>query len=76
MRSNNDAKLQEALFNIGAYKGIKNRKGTEVTYEQAVDGDFGNMSKQAVKNAENMGYIVDRANGTVRKKKISVNSNS
>ena len=76
MRLNNDAKLQEALFNIGAYKGMKNRKGTELTYEQAVDGIFGDMSQQAIKNAEAMGYTIDRANGTVSKKKTNTTTSS
>ena len=38
---NNTSKLQEALFNIGAYKGLKDRSGKELSFEKAVDGLFG-----------------------------------
>ena len=62
---NKDSELQDALWKIGAFKGIKNKRGKELTYEQAVDGSFKKMSEQALKNAENMGYFIDRKSGTV-----------
>jgi len=45
MAPNNDSKLQDALWKIGAFKGIKNKRGQELTYEQAVDGSFKKMSE-------------------------------
>lgn len=54
MAPNNTAKLQDELWRKGAFKGIKDRRGRELTYEQAVDGIMGNMTKQAMANAEAM----------------------
>ena len=41
-RYNATAELQDALWNAGAFKGMKNRQGKELTYAQAVDGVNGN----------------------------------
>ena len=54
MAPNNTAKLQDELWRKGAFKGIKDRRGRELTYEQAVDGIMGNMTRQAMANAEAM----------------------
>ena len=91
-RYNATAELQDALWNAGAFKGMKNRQGKELTYAQAVDGVNGNMTKQAIKKAKSMGYTVDENRGRVGKnisltpgadsrdskqsKKISVNGNT
>ena len=76
---NNTAKLQATLFRLGAYKGEKNRKGQPLSFNDAVDGIFGDMSKRAVERAKAMGYTVDMQSGTVKKgghTKISKNSKS
>ena len=71
MKSNNLAKLQEDLWNIGAFKGIKDRHGKEVTYNTAVDGIEGNMTRIAIANAQKMGYIVN-SNGMLQQSKQQV----
>ena len=68
MQSNNLAKLQEDLWKIGAFKGIKDRHGREATYNTAVDGIEGNMTKTAIANAQKMGYIVN-SNGMLQQSK-------
>ena len=68
---NKVAELQDALWKIGAFKGVKNRKGKELTYNQAVDGIFKGLSEQALKNAQTMGYTIDRQKGTVTKNKTT-----
>ena len=65
MQSNNLAKLQEDLWKIGAFKGIKDRHGREVTYNTAVDGIEGIMTRTAIANAKKMGY--DVSSGSVKK---------
>ena len=69
---NATAELQDALWNAGAFKGMKNRQGKELTYAQAVDGVNGNMTKQAIKKAKSMGYTVDENRGKINKKRITV----
>ena len=68
MKSNNLAKLQEDLWKIGAFRGIKDRHGREVTYNTAVDGIEGNMTRTAIANARKMGYIVN-SNGMLQRSK-------
>lgn len=70
---NNTAKLQDALYSIGAYKGMKDRRGNDLSYEKAVDGDFGRMTTQAVQRARNMGYDVNTNSGTVRRREQTDN---
>lgn len=65
MQSNNLAKLQEDLWKIGAFKGIKDRHGREATYNTAVDGIEGNMTRTAIANAKKMRY--DLSSGSVKK---------
>ena len=65
MQSNNLAKLQEDLWKIGAFKGIKDRHGREATYNTAVDGIEGIMTRTAIANAKKMGY--DVSSGTIKK---------
>ena len=65
MRSNNLAKLQDSLWKIGAFKGIKDRHGKEATYNTAVDGIEGIMTRTAIANAKKMGY--DLSSGSVKK---------
>lgn len=48
--------MQEALWKIGAFKGLKDRHGREVTLETAIDGINGEMTQQALANAKKMGY--------------------
>lgn len=74
-RYNATAELQDALWNAGAFRGIKNRQGKELTYAQAVDGINGNITKQAIANAKSMGYTVDENRGKVNKKRITVQDN-
>ena len=71
-RYNATAELQDALWNAGAFKGMKNRQGKELTYAQAVDGVNGNMTKQAIKKAKSMGYTIDENRGKINKKRITV----
>jgi hypothetical protein len=52
MQSNNLAKLQENLWRMGAFKGIKDRHCKEATYNTAVDGITGRMTKAAMENAK------------------------
>lgn len=49
---NSVLELQDKLWRAGAFKGVKNRRGRELTYEQAVDGINGNWTKQAMANYE------------------------
>ena len=65
MKSNNLAKLQEDLWKIGAFKGIKDRHGREVTYNTAVDGIEGNMTRIAIANAQKMGYTVNSSSSHI-----------
>lgn len=75
MKSNNLAKLQEDLWKIGAFKGIKDRHGREATYNTAVDGIEGNMTKTAITNAKKMGYTIN-SNGTFSKSQQKPQSQS
>lgn len=68
MQSNNLATLQDQLWKIGAFKGVKDRHGKESTYNTAVDGIKGNMTNTAIANAEKMGYTIS-SNGTLQKPK-------
>lgn len=54
MALNNTAKLQDELWRKGAFKGIKDKRGRELTYEQAVDGVEGGWTEQAMANAKTM----------------------
>lgn len=67
MASNNLAKLQDQLWKMGAFKGVKDRRGREATYDTAVDGVTGNMTRTAIQNAKNAGYVIDEQRGTVTK---------
>lgn len=49
-KSNSITILQDYLWKNGAYKGLKDKKGREITYEQAVDGVRGSLTEQAIKN--------------------------
>lgn len=49
--------MQKALWDIGAFNGIKDRHGREVTLETAIDGTDGSMTQQALANAKRMGYV-------------------
>lgn len=69
---NNTSKLQEALFNIGAYKGLKDRSGKELSFEKAVDGIFGNQTKIAINRAKQMGYNVNVDTGVIKKNQQQV----
>ena len=64
-KKNTVSKLQDALWNIGAFKGIKTNKGQEVNYEQAVDGLTGRMTRAAIARAKGLGYDVDENTGTI-----------
>ena len=70
MQSNNLAKLQDNLWKMGAFKGIKDRHGKEATYNTAVDGITGRMTRTAIENAKQMGYDVDEQSGTLKRKFI------
>lgn len=65
MQSNNLARLQDQLWKMGAFKGLKDRKGRDVTYETAIDGIKGGMTDAAIANAQKMGYTVN-SNGTLQ----------
>lgn len=74
MRSNNLAKLQDSLWNIGAFKGLKDKNGREVIYDTAVDGLEGTMTETAIANAKKMGYTIS-SNGTLQRPKPLVKEN-
>lgn len=67
MKSNNLARLQDQLWEIGAFKGVKDRHGRESTYNTAVDGIKGDMTDIAIANAQKMGYVIDN-NGLLQQK--------
>ncbi len=64
---NNTADLQSALWYVGAFNGLKDRHGRDVTYETATDGIRGDVTNRAIQNAVNMGYNVDINNGKITK---------
>lgn len=50
-KNSRTANLQLQLWNSGAFKGvIDKRTGKQVTYERAVDGLMGRMTRQAIEN--------------------------
>ena len=57
--------LQEALWKAGAFKGVKDRHGKDVTYKSAVDGLMGRMTRTAIANAKKAGYNVNVNTGVV-----------
>ena len=59
-RNKQTATLQLALWNKGFFKGLKDRKGRTVTYNTAVDGISGTMTKAAMKAAQDAGYIINK----------------
>lgn len=65
---NNTADLQSALWYAGAFNGLKDRHGRDVTYETATDGIRGDVTNRAIQNAVNMGYNVDINRGTITRK--------
>ena len=65
MAPNNLSTLQENLWNIGAFNGVKNKRGQVATVQSAIDGLPGSMTNQAIENAKNMGYFIDEKAGTV-----------
>lgn len=73
MQTNNLAKLQDQLWKIGAFKGIKDRHGRESTYDTAVDGIEGIMTRTAIANAKKMGYDVSSGNLKKSSKPIITN---
>lgn len=64
--ANTTAQLQLALYNAGMFDGIK-KNGKQVSFEQAVDGLHGNLTNQAIKNAQKAGYNVDTNAGIITK---------
>lgn len=64
------ANLQNALYKIGAYKGVKDRHGNQATFSSSVDGIRGRITNAAIANAKAMGYDVDESTGKVTKKKV------
>lgn len=67
MAPNNIAKLQKALWEAGAFQGVKDRRGRDATYQTAVDGLTGKMTRAAIANAQKAGYTVDEKTGAVTK---------
>ena len=67
MAPNNTAKLQKALWEVGAFQGVKDRRGREATYKTAVDGLTGRMTRAAIANAQKAGYTVDEKTGVLTK---------
>lgn len=65
-RNKQTAALQLALWNKGFFKGLKDRRGRVVTYNTAVDGISGTMTKAAMKAAQDAGYIINK-NGSLSK---------
>ena len=65
LATSNLAQLQESLWKIGAFKGLKDKRGRNVVYETAVDGVMGPLTNAAIANAKKLGYNVDRNSGTV-----------
>lgn len=71
---NNTARLQEALYNIGAYGGLKDKEGNDLTFEKAVDGIRGKMTDAAIAKALSMGYDIDETKGVVSRRTESGDS--
>lgn len=67
--SNNTADLQNALWQIGAFKGLKDRHGRDVVYNTATDGIMGPVTQAAIAKAKQMGYNVNVNSGKVVKRK-------
>ena len=59
-RNKQTSALQLALWNNGFFKGLKDRRGRDVTYETAVDGLKGSMTNQAIEAAKAAGYIINK----------------
>lgn len=78
-RNSHVSNLQLQLWNKGFFKGIKDsRKGKDVTYNTAVDGIQGRMTKAAIENAKAAGYDIDEL-GNLRTKiqvQNSINNDS
>ena len=54
-KNSKTANLQLQLWNSGAFKGVIDKKtGKQVTYERAVDGLMGRMTRQAIENNKNL----------------------
>lgn len=68
---NNTAKLQEALWNIGAYKGLKDKRGRDIVFNTVVDGMLGPVTEKAIQKAKEMGYNVDIQSGHINKTKTA-----
>lgn len=52
-RNKNTAALQLQLWNSGAFNGVIDKKtGKQITYERAVDGIMGRMTRQAMENSK------------------------
>lgn len=66
--------MQKALWDIGAFKGVKDRHGREVTLETAIDGIDGSMTQQALTNAKKMGYV--QKNNQFIKNNVSQNQSN
>ena len=71
---NNTAELQNALWHIGAFEGLTDKRGREVDYNKAVDGlrarNGNGITEAAIKKAIDMGYTVDENTGQVTKKVV------
>ena len=52
-RNANIAQLQDALWNVGAFNKMIDKKGKKLKYLQAVDGIDGQMTQQAIEKGEN-----------------------
>lgn len=68
-KHNNLANLQNALYNAGFYRGDR-------TFEQEVDGIYGDRTEEAIRNAINAGYIIDEDAGNIIAPKNSGSQNS
>lgn len=66
-KSSNLADLQNALWYAGAFNGLKDRRGRDITYETAVDGIRGNITNSAIARAKELGYTVDINTGKINK---------
>lgn len=57
-KDSNIAALQLQLWNAGFFRGLKDRHGKNITYNTAVDGMEGDVTRQAMQRAIENGYQI------------------
>lgn len=63
--------MQDLLWRQGAFKGLKNKKGQDITYKEAVDGKMGPLTQQAMQNSNYTSRSVSNPAG----QRVEISSN-